>query len=154
MLHHNVLNRNVFGDEAALVYVADDLLLIRRHSRSGRHCYTPAKTTKRHNAKTTRADSTKRNVQQDATKKQNTGVSLNVVKDPWHMHWIHKSARAYAQHSTMRVCRRGMPEELFKTTTNPINPYSYLLILMQKPESFHESSLLCWFKCKDIFFIF
>ena len=29
-------------------------------------------------------------------------VSLIVVKDPWHMHWTNKSARAYAQHSTMR----------------------------------------------------
>ena len=29
-------------------------------------------------------------------------VSVNVVKDPWHIHWTDKSARAYAQHSTMR----------------------------------------------------
>ena len=29
-------------------------------------------------------------------------VSVNVVKDPCHIHWTDKTARAYAQHSTMR----------------------------------------------------
>ena len=65
--------RNPFGDEAALVHVAGDPLLIRRHARSGRHCQTAAKSTKRHNTKTIRAKSTTRNVQQDAEKNKNDG---------------------------------------------------------------------------------
>ena len=62
------LIRNVFGDEAALVHVASHPLLTPRHPRGGRHCWTPAKSTNRHNTKASRAESTKQNAQQDAMK--------------------------------------------------------------------------------------
>ena len=63
------LIRNVFGDGAALVHVAGDPLLIRRHARSGR-----PKNANRHNAETVPANSTKQNVQQDATKNKTPTV--------------------------------------------------------------------------------
>ena len=79
------LIRNVVGDEAALLHVAGDPLLIPRHARSGRHCQTPAKITTRHNTETIRAKSTKRHAQQDAMK--NKTPTVDGKKSATSMKW-------------------------------------------------------------------
>ena len=59
---------DVLRDEAALVHVAGDALLVGGHARSRRHCGTLSNSTEKHNTKTVQNISTTFNEQQDATK--------------------------------------------------------------------------------------